>query len=212
MKKFMCYVPRQQKVSPMFYDAVDNQTLEYGDPENNETWTAFPLVIAINGYTETDEEIEVCLFAEEREHSDQKNLSRENFEMCRDDILKLCEKKGVRCSIKKIIVPFDDDIKSQMRAFQIIVQNINDGDELYVDISYSSKVTELIVFMALRYARIAKKNVYIESVVYGCRDFPKFSGWVYDETALIHLDDIVRTLAEKGDEEPIKTIETILDM
>ena len=57
MKKFICVSPHQppERFSKGIYKAVDNDKLIY------ESETGFPVIPAINGYAEANEEIEVKL-------------------------------------------------------------------------------------------------------------------------------------------------------
>jgi hypothetical protein len=70
----------------------------------------------------------------------------------------------------------------------------------------------MVELMALRYARQIKKGCYISCIVYGQYDWDKKQMKLYDETALAHLDDIVRMLAEYRDPNPKATLDRIIAM
>lgn len=72
--------------------------------------------------------------------------------------------------------------------------------------------------MAVQYAYRVKRNTSITCIVYGGvdrsqgRDPECWVGYVYDETALVQLDEIVRTLADRKVSDPRAVIRRILDL
>lgn len=209
MKKFITYMPRQPELGAFGYEAVDNQKLHFGDPNESPKATAFPIIPVISGYTESDEEIAVIAFTERYEFSER------NYKLFENEILTLCSERGIVLrdgAIKKVTLPYDDGVTSQIESFQLLVDSIEDGDELYACLSYSSKPAEITELMALRYARMVYKDVYIACAVYGQVNFKLKEAKIYDETALVYLDDIVRMLAQYGDKNPKETIRRMLSL
>ena len=81
--------------------------------------------------------------------------------------------------------------------------------------TYGTKPLSTAVIMAAQYAYRVKKNASLSCVLYGKivrskRDKATWYGEVYDMTALIQLDEIVRVLANRGVENPKETIDRIL--
>lgn len=209
MKKFICFSTRQQHLSPVQYVAVDNQKLHFGTPGDPPRETAFPILPVLNGYTDSGEEIELIVLTEEYEKS------KENFEILSGEVKALCEEKNVTLRngrITQIMIPYEDGIDAQLLAFQKIIDRIEDEDELHACITYGSKPGEIVELMALRYARMIKKNTFIACVAYGNVDFKNGKAWIYDETALAQLDDIMRVLSQNGDKNPKETIQKILEL
>ena len=68
--------------------------------------------------------------------------------------------------------------------------------------------------MAVQYAYRVKKQTTISCIVYGQiqrpeRDRSTWTGRVYDMTALVQLDEIVRMLADRGVEDPKAVIDSV---
>ena len=84
--------------------------------------------------------------------------------------------------------------------------------------TFGSKPLSQAVVMALQYAYRVKRNASIACVVYGGvdrsagKDPSAWKALVYDETALVQLDEIVRMLAERGVPDPAASIRRILSL
>lgn len=207
MKKFITFITQQDplRLNKLHYE-VDNPLLEY-------ELTAFPIIPVINAYLEKDDDF--CILAIT---SKNKNAER-NCETFEQEVHELCQKKGISYDKEKhfesISIPFDDSLGPQLNTFQQLISRIEDEDQLYACVTFGSKPSEIVELMTLRYARQIKKNVYIEYIVYGqVLEFEAGRakrGKLHTLTALIHLDDIIRALADAGDVfDPEKVIETIL--
>lgn len=194
MKVFISFVPQQENLKDLEYAPQGNQRLEYQP-------TSFPIMAAINGYAEMGEEIRVILLV-----PDHPNCKR-NAELFRAEFGALREKKGLRCpEINVVEVPFDDAVSTHIATFQKLIDRIQDQDDIYACITYGNMPALMVELMALRYARLMKKDAYISCIVYGQVDVLTNEAKIYDETALAHLDDIVRMLVAYGDADPERTL------
>ena len=209
MKKFLCYSSRQERLDPYSYQAVDNPKLHYGKPGEPAKAVEFPVIPLLNGYAEPNEEVELIIFAEEYSNSIRNCdlLCRRAVDLCAEKHVKL------RNNVPTVVpIPYEDGIDAQLAVFQTIIDHIADEDEIYACITYSSKPGEIVEMMALRYARQVKKNTSIECVVYGNVDFKKKEAWIYDETALLQLDDILRVLIEYGATNIAQTLKKLISL
>ena len=80
-----------------------------------------------------------------------------------------------------------------------------------------NKPLSIAVRMAVQYAYRVKKNTSISCIVYGQIDRPgsdrsTWRAYVYDETALVQLDEVVRMLADRNVQDPKGTIDAILNL
>lgn len=209
MKKFISYMPRQIP-RPARYEAVDNEVLHYGLSGEPPRETQWPIVPVLNGYAKAGEEITVLAITEE----DYPNC-KQNYDAFSAEVAALCEERRVKLSDDKVtLVPvkYADDVVQCIDSFQKVLDYIEDGDELYVCVTYGSKVAEIILMMTIRYARMFKKDIYIACVAYGGYDFISKTSKIYDETALVQLDDIVRVLAQRGVKNPKEMIQKFLNL
>lgn len=188
MKKFISFASYQSEATlkKVLYEAVDNSRLEYGE-------TRFPILPVINGYLEQEEEFEILVITPEQEDTIR------NCTVLKEEIKELCEKKQIvfeeEKQFKVISVAFADDVDAQLDMFRKVIKELHSEDEIYACITYGSKPAEIIELMALRYARQIRKNVFIGCIVYGKVDWRKGLAWIYDVTALVHLDDIIQTIS-----------------
>lgn len=100
MKKFICISPHQppERFSKGIYKAVDNDKLIY------ESETGFPVIPAINGYAEANEEIEVITVVSDYDNA------KKNYETFKDEINELAEKKNIKVKQVPITIPYDESI------------------------------------------------------------------------------------------------------
>jgi len=95
-----------------------------------------------------------------------------------------------------------------------LLDYVDDDDELFVCMTYGTKPLSTALMMATQYAYRIKSNTSISCVVYGLldRNVTPNVHKVYDMTALIQLDEIVRILAERGVTNPKEVIHSILEL
>ena len=203
MKVFITYSPQQERLNPYHYEPQGNERLEYGQ-------TRFPIIPVINGYAVPGEPFRVILIVQEAP----------DFEFCRKNAVTfhaeleaLCAEKGLVCEeVRELHVSFNDHVSSQLDTFQALIDAIEDGDDIHACITYGSKPASTTELMALRYARQLKKDTYISCIAYGQVNFQLKKAKLYDETALVHLDDIIRVLAQTGAPNPGAVLKNIIEL
>ena len=99
-----------------------------------------------------------------------------------------------------------------METFQKLIDFVGDDDELFACITYGTKPMSMAVLMAVQYAYRLKSNTSISCIVYGQvdRSVSPPKAFVYDETALVQMGEIIRVLAERGVSDPKRVIDGIL--
>ena len=140
-----------------------------------------------------------------------------NLRVLRDQMRKLCAQKGyVEPEIVEVELKEGDEVATHVETFQKLIDQVDDDDELFACVTYGTKPLSQAVLMAVQYAYRIKRNTSISCIVYGSidrsqsSDPAEWTGAVYDETALIQLDEIVRLLAERGVANPRESIRQIL--
>lgn len=208
MKKFFTMIPLQVKgkLNKYHYTAVGNEKLEM------ERETAFPILTAVHGYVERGEAFEVVALMMDSE------VGRYNFELFEEELKELCAEKGIVCaSLKPIHISEGNSVSTHIETFQKLIEHVAEDDELFLCITFGTKPLSAAMKLAVQYAYRVKRNTTISCVVYGevqrtSNDESTWEGCVYDETALLHLDEIVRKLAECRVENPEAMIRRILDL
>jgi hypothetical protein len=205
MKKFLTAIPLQgaNQLRRYVYDAVDNARLRMEDA------TAFPILTAIHGYAVPGEPFRIIAVVTDTASA------RNNFAVFREEVTALCEKQGLTCrEITPVYVAADERVTVQLATFQKLIDLVDDDDELFACMTYGTKPLAQVMQMALQYGYRIKRNASIGCVVYGQidRSGDVWRGSVYDMTALVQLDEIVRLLADRGVAQPETVIRGLLSL
>lgn len=209
MKKFITVIPLQVQgqLRRYHYQAVDNSRLQMDGP------TSFPILAAVNGYVQPGEKFRLLAIAADSEDG------RRNCAVLQGELEELCRTKGCPCpQIETIPAPADEGVAAQIAAFQRLIACVEDDDELFVCVTYGTKLLSQVTLMAVQYAYQAKKNTSISCVVYGQIDRSggqepeRWTARIYDETALLQLGEIVRVLVQRGTADPRAALDEILSL
>ena len=126
------------------------------------------------------------------------------------------EGEKIKLIVIKIDMEYDECINEHLKNFEHLIEQIEDEDELYACMSYGTKAVPIIEMMALNYAHRAKFNTHIACIVYGATVFDKEAkitdAKIYDMTPLFYMDEIVRKVADMDVEDPLGTIQQILEL
>lgn len=196
-------------------NAPDKKTYKgHGNSRLDYSKAYFPIIPAINGYTENGEKIRVIVIKTLGGNAEH-NI--ENF--LRPDIERIVEQKGLVWSGIETINTIDsEDIDTQLKLFSDIVDAINggeDGEEISACITFGTKPTSIVLNMALSYAYRLKENVSIGCIVYGRydpTDLESEKNGAYDTTALFYMNEIVNKLAEMKAPNPKRAIRAMLGL
>ena len=201
MKKYLMVTSQlsQDLLLENVYIPEDNPDLEYGP-------THFPFIPLLNASVESGDEIKVITVTYDIPEC------HHNLEVLEGEIAFVCGVKNASYELESIEVPFDDSIAAILNVYQELISRLADGDDLYADITYGSKPMPIVLTMALQYAYRTLDNVSIEGVVYGQISHHKatLDAKIYDVTALVQLDEIVRLLADRNIADPIGAISRIV--
>lgn len=205
MKKFFTVIPLQGpgKLIPYHYQSVGNTRLQM------DTETCFPILTAVNGFVGPGEEFRLITVMTDTEDG------RRNHAALRRELEQLCEKEGlIYPQIETISVAVDERVAAHVATFQKLIELVDDDDELFSCMTFGTKPLSTAVQMAVQYAYRVKRNASISCILYGQidRSAGESRASVYDMTALIQLDEIVRLLADRGVTNPKETIDRILSL
>ena len=208
MKKFFTVIPLQVpgNLEQYHYEPVGNTRLEMEDK------TSFPILTAIHGYVQPGEPFQVIAVVADSE------VGRANCQALRQELEALCGKYGLTCAgVVAVTIPSDESVSAHAATFQKLIPYAEDEDELFACITFGTKPLSMAVRMAVQYAYRVKRNTSISCIVYGQIDRPSrepstWRAYVYDETALVRLDEIVRVLADRGVADPGTVIQRILSL
>ena len=160
MKKFYTIISLQQDLdderSAYCYQAVGNPKLQLDHK------TRFPIMTAMEGYTQPGEEIAVIAVVTDLA------AGHRNLELFRREVEELCRRKGLVCpGVQVVTVPEDDRVATHTATFQKLLNYAADGDELFSCMTYGTKPMSTALMMAVQYAYRVKKQTTISCIVYG---------------------------------------------
>ena len=205
MKKFFTSIPlqKQGKLGRYHYEAVGNALLDM------EGKTSFPILAAVQGYVEPGEHFRLIAVVPDTEDG------RRNLEALRTELAALCAHKGIVCEndVELVSAPADERVSSHVATFQRLIDYVEDEDELFACLTYGTKPQSMAVLMGIQYAYRVKKNTSLGCIVYGQIDRSEGErAYIYDETALVQMDEIVRVLADRRVENPKAVIDSLLKL
>ena len=200
MKTFITYLAKQ-RIEPGVYDARGRFILQ-----TNEKFH-YPICPVINGYTTVGDEIRIIVV-----YDNENIYFDENFKKLKKEVNYLKNKKGFNYKITKIEIPNKQYAHVHLDTYSKLLSCINDGDELYADISYGNKPMPIIEFMVLNSTYELMKNVSVKCISYGDVLFWKDPReyYIYDITPLFTMSRLSYNLAKEGIKDPISMIKGIL--
>ena len=216
MKKFIFIAPLQpvkfdengnvaeNQLRKSIYKAVGNSKLVYDQS------TRFPIIPVINGYVEKGEEIQVIVVVPNQDSA------RYHVDEFRQELRKLANEKEFSFGDDVLTVPvrYAGDVECQLEIFKKLLPCIEDEDTLFACLTYGNKPMPIAELMAIQYGYRVLENVSIGYLVYGELDHSsqKKEMKIFDITALIHVDELVRLLAQQKVKEPRHFLEAVLDL
>lgn len=209
MKRFFTIIPLQQpgKLVPYRYEAVGNQKLQI------EGETAFPILAAMEGYLTSGETFEAVAV-----YSPDQPASLHNLKLFREELDAFCRRTGAVCrKLWEVEAEPGQEVAAQTALFQKLIGCVADDDELFACMTYGTKPQSTAVQMAVQYAYRLKRNASISCIVYGeivrpAAEPQSWHGRLYDMTALVRLDEVVRMLADRGVSDPKGAIDALLSL
>lgn len=203
------YKPKRVKYDMLgkdVYTPVGNPRLLYDKFDGK---TRFPIIPVINAYANAGEEIRVIAV---NTHTPSSEI---HFMQLEEEVKALADVNGFICDgVTDVQVDYAGDVGTMVDIFRKLLDYLEDDDILYACFTYGVKPMPIAELMAIMYAYRVKRNVSIECLVYGEKDHsvtpPALK--IFDITALAHLDELVRLLAENKVEKPLEVIDTLIEI
>ena len=202
MKKFVTAIPLQmnRELSSAVYQAVGNKKLQY-DKE-----IAFPIIAVMNAYIAEGETAEILAIKQEDQRTDR------NYEIFKEQVKEFMKEKNCQCKITVLSVPYEELVDTHLYTFEKLIENIEDGDELYACMTYGSKPVPIVEMLALNYAYRVLAHTSVGCVVYGQYNHETGDMKIYDVSSLFFMDEIVKRISDLKPSDPLGYIKTVLDI
>lgn len=190
----------QDSIKRIKYNAVNNNNLKYED------MTSFPIIPLLNSYAKKDDEISIYIIMT----ADKNNNCQHNLQLLKQELKELNVKNDIDLNITGIIeTPHEETKNSNINLFKKIIK-IFDGSQVYADLTYATKITPIIMFMALNYAEKSKKGA-IKTMVYGKYTHDGGNtGELFDVTSLYYLNGVI-DIASQNNADIDSILKNLLD-
>ncbi len=202
MKKYISTITLQTK------GAIKHNYRDSKGIETPRIRTAFPILQQISDTVEKGEEISVITIVVGGEENN------ENLRAFREELEELKNQKGFFYTQECILKEESEEVESILSLFLAITKKVSDGDRLYACITYGTKPIAMVTNMALHYAYRIKKDVLIEAVKYGMKDWNATEepvGILYDTTALFYLDCLIDRISSMKLENPEEALRALIE-
>jgi len=155
----------------------------------------FPVLAMMEWNILPGEEVE--LVTVRRENDDNTEC---NYRTFLKELRELEERSGLHCHIiKEILVPHTEDKEKQVALFRELCALYPQGADVYIDLSFGTKITTVCLFSTLPYAEKVR-GCTVKHVTYGLHDYnaapdaPAVSNlynvrYLYDMASFIHTVD-----------------------
>lgn len=187
------------------------QKHDYRDAKGGSTprvRTAFPILQQIFDTAKQGEEIAVITIVVGGEENNK------NLQAFREELEALKEKVGFSYTHTCISKEESEEVESILSLFLAITEHVCDSDRLYACVTYGTKPIAMVTNMALHYAYRIKKDVVIEAVKYGMKDWDATSEpacVLYDTTALFYLDCLIDRISSMKLENPEAALRAMIE-
>lgn len=202
MKKFFTAISLQNRdLEAAIYQPGDN--IDFLCKEK----VSFPILITINNFVNKGEKIIVYPIIIKAKSSNN------NFEIFKKELNNISIKNGFTYELHPIYKELGDTIDDMIKLFSKLIDVVDNEDELFACITYGTKPISVLTIMALNYAYKVKKDVKIEKIIYGCRDWDNTKElYSYDVTALFYIDSAINSLSKLKLEHPETALRAMLGL
>ncbi len=208
-KAFLCQIPIRLPFL-CHYEAKDSRELQVDHP------VRFPLLLLLEAYAKPEDEVRLVLTYNSEE-------DREVIEALREDVRELQRTVGFRCNVdspedfRLVEQAFEQHLTYQKKLFVRLLDEFDDVDEIYADISFGNKPTPIIVTRLLDYFQRTRPLrvghiIYANVFLHEAEEGETATGYVYDVTGLIRLSNIIQLVAASGTDTPDDMLRQLIEM
>ena len=138
---------------------------------------------------------------------DDNKCTADNYLKFKEELAGLSERIGRKLEIDaEIILPHEENREKQLSLLKELCSHYEKGADVYMELTYGTKVTPIGMFSSLYYAEKVK-HCNIKSVIYGKYSFKGDIGDLYDIRCLYDISCIINESEYMTDNK----IESILD-
>ena len=203
MKKIIiCDIPLREDLDKALYP--EDKTLGVEKAQE----VVFPINACLPSILDDDKEVKVILIAKDTENQ----WVKKNLEIFKNEFSAFS--KGKQVEYKTIILPFEETKDINDLLLKGIISEIEDGSEIYCDITFGPRTLPIVLFVALNFAeKFCKCD--IRNIIYGKVEFVKGqikNGKIYDLLSLYYLNSINEKMSFSSSNEAKEALDLLLGM
>ena len=173
-----------------------------------------PIFFAVNPAVahslKKEDEVKVILL----ETKGGENAGTENAKNFIDELNEF-NKVGAFISKEVIPSPFDESKTNFQNMFKTLIRELEEGAEIYCDLTYGPKPLAFLVFSVLRFAEkfydCSIGNIVYSKVEFRGNQIVPGSEKIYDITPLYLLDTFTNTIQSSSAENAVKTVNALFE-
>ena len=136
-----------------------------------------------------------------------------NYAAFLEELDTLAANKGITYTQTVICKPDKEDVDTIIGLFTDIIAQVDHDDQLYACVTYGTKPVATVTTMALHYAYRIKKNVRVEAVKYGQKNWNATcepACTLYDTTTLFYIDCLIDRVAAMKVSDPEQALRALI--
>ncbi|MCQ2103417.1 MAG: TM1812 family CRISPR-associated protein [Fibrobacter sp.] len=207
MKIVFVNIPMKKASDPKQYPVDGNSEIEY---EGN---VRFPINAVLAKSLKKGESVKIVKFITK----DSKNNYLENSRFFNEELDLLNQGIGANIQYNEIIEEYSEDLRTHENRFRKLINELEDGADILVDITYGQKTLPVLLFSALSFAE-KFYNANIQNIIYGKINYDSDnniidgSQKIYDITSLYYLNTLTASMEAPNGETAKKMIDNFFEM
>lgn len=205
MKKIViATVPSDDRLAKRIYPVDGNAAIQVQEP------IYFAVNSALANNLQKDDDVKVILLGTTREN----DFVKKNTTLFMEELAHF-NKVGAHIQEATIMRPFDESKTNFHFMYEALIEQLEEGAELYVDITYGPKTPVLLIFAVLQFAEkffhCSIGNIVYSKVIFkpGTSEILPGSEMIYDITPLYMLNSITNTLECSNGDVAVKAIKAL---
>ena len=207
MKKIVIStLPSDNRLVKRLYQVDGNATIQVNEP------VYFAVNSALANNLKKDDDVKVVLVGTTRED----NFIQENAQKFMQE-LRCFNKVGANIREAVVTRPFDESKTNFYELYENLLDQLEEGAELYVDVTFGPKTPVLLIFSVLQFAEkffhCSIENIVYSKVIFksGSSEVIKGSEMIYDITPLYMLSSITNTIECSKAVKAVKAVKALFE-
>ena len=203
-KTIICDIPMKKIVDPSVYVSED-QSVAVSDRA-----VRFPINAYLEKNIKKDDEIKILLMVKE----DEMGNHEENIALFKTELNEVNKTIMADVSLEVIDTAFSQEKAVHEQLMGSIVDHIDNGSQLIVDITYGPKDLPIIIFAALGFAE-KFLECEVDAIIYGQASFKDghaVNTKICDMSPLYYLSSVTNTINCDSPDKARKTLKSLLSL